>query len=374
MRPMPEPFKNLLNRDVIAAIGGQLAAHAPGFDRAAFEAAAGAGLEALELKARAAQITRALEAYLPQDFAAACDAMLAALHPETGVSALPSDGRGLRGWAVMPLSEYVAARGLGDFDRSMRVLGQMTKRFSAEFAVRPFLRADPNRALGFLMQWAADPDPSLRRVASEGSRPRLPWGIRLEAFIADPAPLVLLLTRLRDDPSGIVRRSVANSLNDIAKDHPDLVAALARDWLRDAPPQRVQLVRHACRTLVKRGHAPTLAALGFGAAAVEANLTVRTPVVRFGEALVFRLDLRGAAAQRLVIDYAIHHRKANGGTTAKVFKWRVVELAEGAALSLERRHPIRAITTRRYCDGAHRVEALVNGRPVAAAAFELTGA
>jgi hypothetical protein len=121
---MPEPFKNLLNRDVIAAIGGHLAAHAPGFDRAAFEAAAGAGLEALELKARAAQITRALEAYLPQDFPAACDAMLAALHPEIGVSALPSDGRGLRGWAVMPLAEYVAARGLGDFDRSMRVLGK----------------------------------------------------------------------------------------------------------------------------------------------------------------------------------------------------------------------------------------------------------
>jgi 3-methyladenine DNA glycosylase AlkC len=371
---MPEPLKDLFNRDVIAAIGGHLAAHAPGFARAAFAAAAGDGLEALELKARAAQITRALEAHLPQDFAAACDAMLAVLHPETGASMLPSDARGLRGWAVMPLADYVAARGQGDFDRSMRVLGEMTKRFSAEFAVRPFLRADPGRALGFLMPWAADPDPSLRRLASEGSRPRLPWGMRLEAFVADPAPLVPLLTRLRDDPSEIVRRSVANSMNDIAKDHPELVAALARDWLRDAPPERVRLVRHACRTLVKRGHAPTLAALGFGAAVVEASLTVRTPVVRFGEALVFRLDLRGAATQRLVIDYAIHHRKANGGTTAKVFKWREVQLAEGAALRLERRHPMRAITTRRYYDGAHRVEALVNGRPVVAAGFELTGA
>jgi 3-methyladenine DNA glycosylase AlkC len=373
---MPEPLKDLLfSRETIAAIGAHLAARAP-FDRAGFEAAAGEGLEALELKARAAQITRALEAHLPGDFGAACDAMLAALHPETdGIDSAPSDERGLRGWAVMPLADYVAARGLGDFDRSMWVLAEMTKRFSAEFAVRPFIAADPDRALRYLTAWAADPNPHVRRLASEGSRPRLPWGMRLRAFVADPAPLLPVLARLRDDPSETVRRSVANSLNDIAKDHPDLVAALAREWLRDAPPERARLVRHACRTLVKRGHAATLAALGFEAASVRAELAVATPVVRHGEALEFALELRAdGGAQRLVVDYAIHHRKANGETAPKVFKWRVVELAPGAELRLERRHRIRPITTRRYYDGPHRVEALVNGRAVASAGFELTGA
>ena len=260
-----EPFKNLFSRDLIAAMGGHLAARDPGFDRAGFEAMASAGLEELELKARSAQITRALEAYLPADFAAACDVLLATLHPDTGgvSDTAASDARGLRGWAVMPMADFVAARGLGDFDRAMGVLGEMTKRFSAEFAVRPFILADPGRAMGWLTAWAGDPSARVRRLASEGSRPRLPWGIRLKPLVADPAPLIPLLTMLRDDPSEDVRRSVANSLNDIAKDHPDLVARIARDWLRDAPRERARLVRHALRSLVKQGHAPTLAALGY---------------------------------------------------------------------------------------------------------------
>ena len=276
----------------------------------------------------------------------------------------------------MPMADFVAARGLGDFDRAMGVLGEMTKRFSAEFAVRPFILADPGRAMGWLMAWARDPSPQVRRLASEGSRPRLPWGLRLKPLVADPAPLIPLLTTLRDDASEDVRRSVANSLNDIAKDHPDLVAGIARDWLRDAPPARARLVRHALRSLLKQGHGPTLAALGYAEAAVAAEISVATPVVRYGEALGFAVDLRetSGAAQRLVIDYKVHHRRANGSMAPKVFKWCTLELAPGERLRLQRRHAIRPITTRRYYDGPQRVEVLVNGASVAAADFELEGA
>ncbi len=370
---MPEPFKTFFNAGTIATIGANLAAQSPAFDRARFEALALEGLEALELKARAAQITRALDACLPADFAAACDLMLAALAPADAAE----DAPGIRGWAVMPMADLVALRGLDDLDRGMEVLREMTRRFSAEFAVRPFILADPERALAHLMRWTKDADWRVRRLASEGSRPRLPWGSRLAPLVAEPSPLIPLLERLRDDPSEDVRRSVANSLNDIAKDHPDLVAAIARDWLRRAPPDRVRLVRHACRSLVKAGHGPTLAALGFGEPALRLErLEVTTPVVRFGGALEFAAVLlsEGAAPQRIVLDYAIHHRKANGGTTAKVFKWRQLTLAPGERLHLARRHPIRRITTRVYHDGAHRIELLANGRPLGSAEFVLAGA
>lgn len=372
---MPEPLRNLFDPGLVARMGAHLAARDPRFDRAGFVAMATDGLERLELKARAAQITRALEAHLPARFADACETMLAALHPEEVDSDVAdSDDRGLRGWAVMPMADYVAAHGMADFDRSMRVLAAMTRRFSAEFAVRTFILADPARAMGWLMAWARDGSPHLRRLASEGSRPRLPWGIRLAPFVADPAPLIPLLTLLRDDPSETVRRSVANNLNDIAKDHPDLVAGIARDWLAEAPPERRRLVRHACRTLVKRGHAATLAALGYGTAEVRLEaLEIATPVVRFGAALAFSAALRAQAAQDIVLDYAIHHRRANGGTSPKVFKWKVLRLARGQAVRLDRRHPMRPITTRVYHDGTHRLEIIANGSVLGGADFELAG-
>ncbi len=267
---MPEPFKNLFNPTLITRMGDHLSAADPGFDRAAFIAAACEGLEALEMKERSAHIQAALDPLLPQDFRAACDVMLASLSPKTDEDWKAEDIEtlGICGWAVMPMAEIVAARGLGDFDHAMGVLAEMTKRFTAEFAVRPFLIADPERGLKIARQWAEDDNYHVRRFASEGTRPRLPWGLRLQSFVEDPQPLLPLLTRLRDDPSEYVRRSVANSLNDIAKDHPDLIAGIAADWLQDAPKDRVRLVKHACRTLIKAGHAPTLEALGYGPAEV----------------------------------------------------------------------------------------------------------
>lgn len=375
---MPEPFKTFFNPAMIAEMGGHLAAHAPGFDRAGFVAMACEGIEANALKARSAQITRALDAHLPGDFARAVAVLVAALHPDdgAGLSEQGMDGRGIRGWAVMPMADWVALRGQGDLDRAMTALGAMTCRFSAEFAVRPFLARDPGRAMGWMHRWAVEANPHLRRLASEGCRPRLPWGMRLGGFVADPEPVIALLTRLRDDPQEYVRRSVANNLNDIAKDHPDRVAALAEGWLADAGPERVRLVRHALRSLIKAGHPGALAALGLGPVPVRLEtLAVATPVVAFGGALAFEimLVLEGARPREIVLDYAIHHRKANGGTSPKVFKWRSLTLVPGAAVRLVRRHAMRPITTRVYRDGTHRVEILVNGASLGSAAFELVG-
>ena len=375
---MAEPFKNLFDPALVAGLAGHLARRAPDFDRGRFEAMALDGLERLELKARSAQITRALEAHLPADFGAACALLLAALHPEDDVdlSGKGIDDLGVRGWAVMPMADFVAARGLGSFDLSMATLAEMTRRFTAEGAVRPFIAADPERALIWLHRWAQDGNFHVRRLASEGSRPRLPWNMQLAVFVRDPSPLVPLLARLRDDPVEYVRRSVANNLNDIAWDHPDLVAVVAAEWIRGASPERARLVRHACRTLVKQGHPAALAALGFGPPRVALRaLDVRTPVVRFGGALEFEAEVvsESDADQNVVLDYAIHHRKANGETRAKVFKGKVLKLRAGEGAQFRRRHPMRPITTRVYHDGGHRVEILVNGAVLGGADFELTG-
>ena len=331
----------------------------------------------MEMKERSAHIQSALDAALPTDFRAACAVMIASLSPKTDADWKAEDIEtlGVSGWAVMPMAEVVAARGLDDFDHAMGVLATMTKSFTSEFAVRPFFIKDPERAMAIAADWARDDNYHVRRLASEGSRPRLPWGLRLQGFVADPAPLIPLLTSLRDDPVEYVRRSVANSLNDIAKDHPDLIAGVAADWLHDAPKDRARLVKHACRTLIKAGHAPTLTALGYGPADIQvSDITVLTPKVAIGTALKFDVAVTSQSdqTQPLIIDYVIHHRKANGATTPKTFKWKIADLPPGKTLHLSKTHAIKPITTRVYYAGEHRVEVQINGQSFGSAAFQLT--
>lgn len=373
---MPEPFKNLFNPALIAAMAGHLQRADPTFDADGFAKAATKGLDELEMKERAAHIQASLDPLLPSDFRAACDVMLASLSPKTDEDWQAEDIEtlGICGWAVMPMAEIVAARGLGDFDHAMGVLAEMTKRFTSEFAVRPFLIADPVRGMEIAREWAEDDNYHVRRFASEGTRPRLPWGLRLQSFVEDPQPLLPLLTRLRDDPSEYVRRSVANSLNDIAKDHPDLIAEIAADWLVDAPKDRVRLVKHACRTLIKAGHAPTLKALGYGPAEVEVSpIALTAPVVNMGGHLEFSamVTSMSKSTQPLIIDYVIHHRKANGATSPKTFKWKVMELGAGKSTNLTKKHVIKPITTRVYYPGQHAVEIQINGQSYGEAKFEL---
>ena len=258
---MAEAFKNLINRDGVAAIRRHLARAWPGFEGARFESLAVDGLEALELKARAQHLCAALEATLPADFGAAAAVIEASLAPMRGdeeLAVLRPGATGLAGWMVWPLTEFVARRGLGHPARALRVLHALTQRFTAEWAVRPFIVEHPALAFATLARWAHDPSPHVRRLVSEGSRPRLPWGMQLKALIADPAPTLPLLEALQDDPSEYARRSVANHLNDIAKDHPALVVDWVERHLSGATPERRALLKHASRTLIKQGDARML--------------------------------------------------------------------------------------------------------------------
>jgi 3-methyladenine DNA glycosylase AlkC len=371
-----EPFKNLLNPALVRAAGQALHAAWPPFDKAAFVRRANRNLEALELKARAMQIADALEATLPERFDAACALIEAALAPavEPGVE-LPVVSTGLRGWIVWPLGEFVARRGQAEPERALAALHALTQRLSAEFAIRPFIVKHPALVLATLQQWAADPSAHVRRLASEGSRPRLPWGLRLQALVTDPSPTLPLLASLQDDPSDYVRRSVANHLNDIAKDHPAVVVAWVREHLPGADRNRMALLRHASRTLIKQGHADMLAL--WGAATPfdgQARLTLSPRRLHIGDSVALTLRLRSASveAQSLLIDYAVHHVKADGSTSVKVFKGWSLSLAPGETRTLQKTHSMRAVTTRRYHAGRHLVDVRINGQVAAQAAFSLT--
>lgn len=374
---MAEPFKNLINRAGVAAMRRHLQRAWPAFDGARFEALGTDGLEALELKARAQHLCAALEATLPADFDTAASVLEASLLPVRGdeeLGEMRSGDAGLAGWPLWPMTEFVARRGLATPERALRCLHALTQRFTGEWAVRPFIVAHPALAFATLARWTTDPSPHVRRLASEGSRPRLPWGLQLKGLIADPSPTLPLLEALLDDPSEYVRRSVANHLNDIAKDHPALVVDWVVRHLQGATAERRALLKHASRTLIKQGDARMLAAWGLGRRyAGTAALAITPKKLRVGESLTMTLELHSRAkrSQPLVIDYAVHHVKANGERTLKVFKGWTIELAAGESRTLAKKHSMREVTTRRYHAGRHALDLRINGQVVAEAEFDL---
>lgn len=366
-----EPFKTLLSPAVVQAASVALAR--AGGRAEGFAERATAGLEALEMKARARHIAAALAGALPEGLEARLATLEAMLHPEVD-GAGPLDGRGLRGWAVWPLTMVVADEGLADPPAALAVLRQMTMRFTSEFAVRPFLNADLPGTLAILDQWRDDPNPHVRRWLSEGTRPRLPWGEVLPALIADPTPTLPLLAHLRDDPSEYVRRSVANHLNDIARDHPALAVRVAGEWMAGAPAPRRALLKHAMRGRIKAGDAGALAIFGQAAPLVQAGAPViETLAIREGEALVFSCAVTstGAGPQRLTVDYVLHLRKADGSLKPKVFKGATWDLAPGETRVFRRSHPFRAVTTRVHYPGPQALALRLNGQDTPLAAFTL---
>ena len=271
------------------------------------------------------------------------------------------------------LSDFVATFGRAELEFSMEALRFFTPFGSAEFAVRPFLASEPERAMAIVRTWTDDPDEHVRRLASEGTRPRLPWGMRLTHLVRDPSPCAPILDALKEDPSLYVRKSVANHLNDITKDHPAWVLERLEAWDLDSEPQR-WIARHACRTLIKRGDARALALMGFGAKPrVDAEFAVSPARLRLGKTLTLeaRLVSRSRTVQTLAVDYVMHYVKALGGVFEKVFKWSEIELPPGSEVTLRKRQTLRDFTTRKHHAGHHLVELQVNGQRLAQAGFDL---
>lgn len=362
-------FKHWIDRAAVERLADALARTGP-LDRNAFVEAAAGSLEPLELKDRVRHVTRTLRAHLEPDYEQALAHVLRALPP-----GLDGTDEVTSAFALWPYATFVEEYGRDHFDASMQAMVEITQRFSAEFAVRPFLDAEPERTFAFLAGLTAHPSAHVRRWVSEGTRPRLPWGLRLKKLVADPSPSLPLLEALRADSEEYVRRSVANHLNDIAKDHPALVVKTCARWWKDADADGRRMIKHALRTLVKRGDPKALAVLGFGPPRVLVERWTTTERVTLGgDPLELSLEVRSTATgpQRLLVDFVIHHQKANGTTSPKVFKWTERTLAPGETLTLHKRHAMRPITTRRYHAGEHFAEVLLNGETKGRARFELS--
>lgn len=378
---MAEPLKHLLNSAVPPHIAAQLHQAWPGFDRAAFLADIAPGYEALALMQRGRRIAQAMHRHLPPVYPEAVDILVASMGPAMGLDAAGepvASGSGHSAFMYLPHSMFIAAHGLAHFEASMRAQHALTQRFTAEFSIRPFLERHTQATLSQLLAWTNDPNAHVRRLASEGSRPRLPWAPRLRQFMQDPQPLLPLLERLKDDPSSYVRRSVANHLNDIGKDHPDTLTRIARQWLVDAPEPRQRLVRHALRFAVKRGDADALAALGIGhAVALDVQQVAITPAQpQIGATVNIAFDLHNPKpdTQQVLADLRVHYVKAGGNTSAKAFKLKTLALPAGATQRLSKRLSLAQMTTRVHHPGAHRVELMLNGQAHALGKFELRAA
>jgi 3-methyladenine DNA glycosylase AlkC len=351
-------MNELIDVDVLGRLATQLRRAAPdrGFESAS--AITSEQLAPLSLRARSDLAAAALIADLPAHYGQAAAIFRRALEDPT-----------FAGWAIWPVTEAVTTLALGAdqsaaFDDGLTLLSELSPRLTSEFAIRRFLEADLARALPIVQTWTRHPDAGVRRLASEGTRPFLPWAIRVRSILADPESTVPILDALRDDESDDVRRSVANHLNDLSRENAELVVALAAEWLRTPGPFTRSVVRHGLRTLIKRADPGALALMGFAPAA----LTVTDPVLASERVIApgsldfaFTVTNDGDESARVAIDYVIHFLKGNGGHTEKVFKLATRTLEPGQTARLGKGHAFRPMTTRVHYPGVHALEVQVNG-------------
>ncbi|MCU0279682.1 MAG: DNA alkylation repair protein [Candidatus Nanopelagicales bacterium] len=335
---MAEPLKNSFGPDVVTQIAATLPV-GPGFERDCL-----VGFDELGLMDRARHIAEVMHRHLDPDPATA----IRQVHASLGNERLP----GMQSFFYNPHAMFIGAYGLPAFEESMAAMYDLTKLFTAEFCIRPFINEHPE-TMPRLRVWATDPDEHVRRLVSEGTRPRLPWAAQLPAFRTDPEPVIELLELLKDDSSDYVRRSVGNNLNDISKDHPARALEVAARWL----PTREDLVRRGLRTLIKAGDPQALALLGFKPAAVTATADLPSTVT-IGQTLPIAVHLHGHGP--VLADLVVHFVKANGSSTPKVFKGGEVDL-DGQAV-IRRSVSFAQLSTRTPYPGPHKIAVLLNGR------------
>jgi 3-methyladenine DNA glycosylase AlkC len=359
---MAEPLKEMFNAAYFTRLAQETETVYPKFKRAAFLKEVQHGNEARELNARMRHASITLRDYLPTDHHKAVE-VLKDLAPR-----MP------KGYTALLYPDFVGHFGIDDPSFSLDALKYFTPFGSSEFAVREFFRRDVKGTLKVMRKWAEDDNEHVRRLASEGSRPRLPWSFRLDAVVKDPKLTTPILERLRADDSLYVRKSVANHLNDFSKDHPAYMLDVLRSWdLKH--PHTAWIAKHASRNLIKGGNVDALSLFAFDSKVKVGvdDLKLASKRLKLGETLEFSFTVVSEAArsQQLVIDYAIHYRKANGGTSRKVFKLKEVELGPKASQNISKRQRIMDFSTRKHYPGEHVVEVMVNGNVVAEERFIL---
>lgn len=369
---MADALKNYFNAETVRSLGRDFQKAWPSFDRSRFEALALESFEPLGLTQRGWAVAEAIQTCMPFDFSKAVRIMTKALGPTLETSEL----KGMEVFRYMPAAFWVSKYGIDHVVPSLEFQYEVTQRFTAEFSIRSFIERHPQTVLPMLKRWAQDKSAHVRRLVSEGSRPRLPWAARLRLMQNRPELGIELLELLKDDPELYVRRSVANHLNDIGKDHPELAVRVAKRWLQDADENRRWIVKHALRDLIKKGHPGALQAMGAGQ---EPKLRVKLIALdpkkpRIGSQLRFqcRVESRATRRQDLLVDFAVHFVKANGKTAPKIFKLTRLDLPPRANATLSGRVSFKPMTTRKHYPGRHRLDLRINGKDFALTEFWLS--
>ena len=377
---MATELKHLLPMTAALQLGERLESAGVTLSLAAWKNALGADFDQLGLMDRGRRLCVVLGHFLPSDFRQAAPLLVQTMGRPMGLDTRGepvAPGDVASSFYHLPHSMYIAEHGLDHLPEAMQAQHALTQRFTAEFSLRPFLQAHTQATLAHLTQWASDPSAHVRRAVSEATRPRLPWAARLPDFVRDPSPVLPLLARLRDDSSSYVRRSVANHLNDIGKDHPELLTGMAQQWLDDAPvpASRQALLRHALRTAIKRGDAQALALFGHGQVSpLQIQSTSITPSkARIGDSVTLHCTFYNPSAQAAsaLADWRVFYVNANGTLSPKVFKGSTVQIGADSHGVLEKTLSLRQMSTRTHHPGRHTVEIVVNGHAHSIGHFDL---
>lgn len=311
----------------------------------------------LELKQRTRHVTLALHGFLPPDFTRACTLLVAISND------LRQRNEKEQSYPFIFLPDYIALYGESDFEASMKAIEQITQLVSAEFAIRPFIIRYPAETMHQMGRWSGHAEPSVRRLSSEGCRPRLPWGMGIPSLKKDPSPILPILENLKADPSDYVRRSVANNLNDIAKDHPSLVLEIAGKW-KGKNPDTDWIIRHGCRSLLKSGSVGALSLQGFDTKTKSAvDMLTVSKKVSIGEYFFFGFIFRNLEKKtaRVRLEYAIDYITSTGKISRKIFQIGESAVTAGDSIEIKRKQSFKNFTTRKHFRGRHLISILVNG-------------
>ena len=377
---MAEPFKNMYNEQFFDRFTKDLKLVIDDFDAREFVSRImDDEWENRELKQRCRHITTVLKEFLPTDYKDAIAKILELLdyvkstYPDFSVIDDEKFGLTLEYGAI--LDNYVEQYGLDDYETSIRVIEKITQFTSCEFAVHPFIIKYPDEMMKQMLLWSKHEHWGVRRLASEGCRPRLPWAMALPNLKENPAPIIPILENLKNDPSRFVRLSVANNLNDIAKDNPETVIDLVKKW-RGESKEVDWIIKHGCRTLLKQGNPEMMELFGFDSVIENIsidNFQIPTPKVKVGDSLEFSFKLlnHNDKKVRIRLEYAIYYQKANGTLTKKVHKISEKEYAADSVTQITRRHSFRVVTTRKLHLGLHQIAVIINGNEFEKYSFEL---
>jgi len=357
-----EPLKEMFNKAFATELSTRLKQVYPKFDEKAFLKAIDSQLKPLELNQRMRLFSTELKMHLPEPFSLALS-ILKQTAPHTR-----------QGYTRLIYPDFVALYGKDHFEESLKALKYFTVLGSSEFAIREFLKLDFEKSMKFMHSWSQDPNEHVRRLSSEGSRPRLPWSFKLDAVIKQPEYTLPLLNRLKADDSLYVRKSVANHLNDISKDHPEKLLNYLNKW-NLSHPHTLWIVKRACRTLIKKGDTRSLNLFEFEKKPklLLRQLKLEAKTIRIGDDLRFSFELLSEknSEQKLAIDYKIHYFKPSGQLHPKVFKLKEVNLKANQILHLEKKHSFKHFSTRTQHPGKHLLEIQINGEIFASAQFTL---